>query len=254
MRLGPKAEAFSLPETTAIYTLGMVAKMGSEVVKLRLRSWLGGLLIVVGLAAVSVPLYQELIQSPMEAGNQAAEAKQIAGGFARNPHPSRLTNAKLKVGQIFGLLYAPRLGTTFRRPIGQGTSVEQVLNPVGIGHYLGTALPGQVGNFALAAHRTTHGAAFNNIDTFVPGDDIVVETQWGWYDYKVIGSKVVQPSERWVIQADPLHLGADRYITLTTCTPRYTAAQRLIVWGKLAKSYPRAGGAPSQIVVNHPTN
>ncbi|OXE35379.1 MAG: class E sortase [Phenylobacterium zucineum] len=225
----------------------MAVKLGSDADKSRLRSWLGGLLIVVGLAAVSVPLYQELIQSPIEAGNQSAEAKQTAERYSRDPHPSHLTNAKLAVGQVFGLFYAPRLGKNFRRLIGQGTSVEQVLNPVGIGHYLGTALPGQVGNFALASHRTTHGGAFNYIDTFIPGDDIVVETRWGWYDYKVLTTKVVEPSERWVIQADPLHLGTGRYITLTTCTPRYTAAQRLIVWGKLAKSYPRSGGEPSEL-------
>jgi sortase A len=96
----------------------------------------------------------------------------------------------------------------------------------GPGHYPGTPLPGQVGNAAIAGHRTTYGAPFGGLDDLTIGDTIVVRTLQGTFTYLVYDKLVVNPSDVSVLNDDP-----DRpaILTLTTCTPKYSAAQRLVV-------------------------
>src|SRR5690606_33130481 len=60
----------------------------------------------------------------------------------------------------FAVLHVPRWGDEYARPIAEGTALRSVLNEIGIGHYVGTQLPGEFGNFALAAHRKAYGGAF----------------------------------------------------------------------------------------------
>ncbi len=205
-------------------------------------------LIFSGIGLAFSPLYPEFVQTAIVAADQSSDASKTATDFDLKAGGSNvIPQTDLVEGEIFGVLYAPRLGADYRRPIGQGTSVEQVLNRVGVGHYRHSALPYQDGNFALAAHRTTYGGSFNNIDRFVPGDKIYIETNWGWFEYEVIESRVVEPSALWAVSADPLKLGPARYLTLTTCTPRYTAEKRLAVWAKQVKQYSRAMGAPDAL-------
>lgn len=98
----------------------------------------------------------------------------------------------------------------------------------GPGHYPGTPLPGQAGNAAIAGHRTTYGAPFYRLDELEPGDVIRVTTGGGEFGYQVIGSEVVAPT-----RVDVLDDFGDDRLTLTTCNPRYSAAQRLIVTARL---------------------
>ncbi len=69
----------------------------------------------------------------------------------------------------FATMYVPRWGYDYVRPISQGTDKRGVLDPLGIGHYTGTAMPGGLGNFAVAAHRTTYGKPFNRIEEIQVG-------------------------------------------------------------------------------------
>lgn len=103
----------------------------------------------------------------------------------------------------------------------------------GPGHYPGTALPGKPGNFAVAGHRTTYGAPFFNLDQLQPGDEVHVTDRQGvrWI-YAVTEQRIVSPTDTWVIGADPLGSGRPT-LTLTTCNPRFSNAQRLIVFGEL---------------------
>ncbi|MGH9062836.1 MAG: class E sortase [Acidimicrobiales bacterium] len=98
----------------------------------------------------------------------------------------------------------------------------------GPGHYPGTSLPGQPGNAAIAGHRTTYGAPFFRLNELGPGDLILVTTEQGAFRYRVTRSMVVSPS-------DVAVLGPTRgaTLTLTTCNPRYSAAQRLVVQAAL---------------------
>lgn len=103
----------------------------------------------------------------------------------------------------------------------------------GPGHYPGTALPGRRGNFAVAGHRTTYGAPFFNLDQLRRGDEVLVTTRNGKrYTYRVRSQEIVAPSDTWVIEPDPLGNGR-KTLTLTTCNPRFSNAQRLIVFAEL---------------------
>ena len=98
----------------------------------------------------------------------------------------------------------------------------------GPGHMPGTALPGQPGNAVISGHRTTHGAPFADLDLLEPGDRIVVDTLIGTHTYEVVSLIVVAPTDVWVTnQVD----GA--WITLTTCNPKGSSRERLIVFGRL---------------------
>ena len=152
----------------------------------------------------------------------------------------------------FGNLIIPSLGADYKHPIGEGIGLD-VLNSsrLGVGHYPQTQLPGQVGNFALAAHRSAYGGAFHNIHELAIGDAIYVETADGWYKYIFRGLEYVRPTSVGVIMPVPQNAAAaptERLITLTTCNPFYSTAERIIAYGIFDSWYPRADGPPAEIV------
>ena len=98
----------------------------------------------------------------------------------------------------------------------------------GPGHMPDTALPGQPGNSVISGHRTTYGRPFFDLDQLEPGDVIEVETAIGVHTYAVRESLVVEPTDVWVTN--------DRggaWLTLTTCNPKYSARERLIIFAEL---------------------
>ena len=100
----------------------------------------------------------------------------------------------------------------------------------GPGYIVGTSLPGTGGNFAIAGHRTTYGAPFGNLDRVQLGETIIFQTNTNEYKYKVVDVQIVSPTDNYVLQ----NFGDDR-ITLTTCHPKFSAKQRLIIVGQLEK-------------------
>jgi sortase A len=103
----------------------------------------------------------------------------------------------------------------------------------GPGHYPASDRPGGPGNLAIAGHRTTYGAPFWAVDQLRDGDTIhVVDRDGREWVYAYREQRVVSPYDVWVVDEDPLETGAPT-ITLTTCHPRGSARQRLIVWGEL---------------------
>lgn len=97
----------------------------------------------------------------------------------------------------------------------------------GPGHYPDTPLPGQVGNAAIAGHRTTYGAPFGNLDQLEEGDRIFTRTAQGSFTYEVYEANlVVKPTDVQVLEPDRFRPAT---LTLTTCNPKYSAAQRLVV-------------------------
>ncbi|MGW2484528.1 class E sortase [Streptomyces sp. NPDC001571] len=148
--------------------------------------------------------------------------------------------------QAYAVIRIPRIGVT--APIAEGISKAGVLDKGYVGHYVGTAQPGQTGNFALAGHRNTHGEPFRYINRLRVGDSVVVETRDTVYTY-VVDSLLPQtsardggtiaPVPRSVVKPSYGYSAPGRYITLTTCTPEFTSTYRLVVWGKLRGSRPR---------------
>ena len=100
----------------------------------------------------------------------------------------------------------------------------------GPGYILGTSLPGSGGNFAIAGHRTTYGAPFGNLDKTEVGDTILFQTNTNQYEYVITEVKIVSPDDTYVLG----NFGDDR-ITLSTCHPKFSARQRLIVVGELKR-------------------
>jgi sortase A len=151
----------------------------------------------------------------------------------------------------FASMRVPRWDGEPTRTITQGTDRPNVLNPLGVGHYEGTAMPGGVGNFALAAHRTTYGKPFNRIEELQEGDPVVVWTQDTWYVYRVTSSQIVMPGDVQVIAPVPDQPGVEpteRFITLTTCHPMFSARERFIVHGVLDYWAPVSEGVPAELV------
>lgn len=154
------------------------------------------------------------------------------------------------IGQGFALMTIPRLGDNMNNePVLQGVDFDQLAQ--GVGHYPDTALPGQVGNFAVAAHRITLGEPLRNVDQLQPGDNVYVETENWWYTYRLDRTKLVAPTDVWTINPNPFPeepLPSDRIITLTTCHPLFGNSQRWIWWGYLVKAQPKSAGAPAKVV------
>jgi LPXTG-site transpeptidase (sortase) family protein len=116
----------------------------------------------------------------------------------------------------------------------------------GPGHMPGTAMPGQYGNAVISGHRTTYGAPFGNLDRLVPGERFTVETLTGVHTYEVVSVEVVRPTDTWVVQPRE---GA--WLTLITCTPKYSSRQRLIVFSKLVDG-PNAALVASHFGTDYP--
>lgn len=109
----------------------------------------------------------------------------------------------------------------------------------GPGRYPDTAAIGGPGSTAIAGHRTGWGSPFLNLDDLDTGDQIILRTPRATYTYVVTrGNVVVTPNDYWVVSGDPQSKARSK-LTLTTCTPKYTSKNRLIVWADLTKTEPR---------------
>jgi sortase A len=134
-------------------------------------------------------------------------------------------------GDAVGRITIPKIGVD--QIVVEGVDVDDLRQ--GPGHYPGTPLPGQEGNAAIAGHRTTYGAPFGDLDQLTTGDVITVQTVQGTFDYTVDQNPfAVDPSDRDVLLPTAGTGGHSlATLTLTTCNPKYSAAQRLIVKASL---------------------
>jgi len=155
---------------------------------------------------------------------------------AATPDASPTPLAEPGYGKGFGLLYIPRLkDKVWGLPISQGTGKDVLAR--GAGHYVGTAMPGGVGNFAIAAHRSTHDEPFANFPDLQVGDKVYVRTQQWWYVYTLRkDDATLSPTDVWVVDPVPGKTGVpptQKLLTMTTCTPRYGSTGRWAWWGEL---------------------
>jgi sortase A len=190
---------------------------------------------------------------------------------ARTPSYQTLT------GEGFAKLYVPAFGADYVFTIVEGTAADDLY--IGPGHYANTQLPGQEGNFALAGHRVSKGSPFNDLGLLASCDAVVVETQDDWFVYRVLpmadevagwgatprahcdgvgaqtgaydgvfGREITVPSDYAQVlpvphvQSTDVPAGAERLITLTTCHPQFSDAQRMIIHGLLVTSYAKSAG------------
>lgn len=239
----------------------------ADMVRLGLRGT-GQTLITAGVIVLLFVVYELWVTNIFAHEKQTKVHNALEKEWAQGDDPL-VTGGKLNLpggkqgtiptGSGIANLYIPRLGTDYHFTIVQGTddgSLEK-----GPGHYTGSALPGEVGNFAVAGHRVGKGEPFLNLDHLRPGDTIVVETKSTWFIYTVKGNlqsgdlndkgtdgipgrEIVSPSDTNVIAPVPDHPGVtptEKMITLTTCHPKFTATQRMILHGTLARTVQRSG-------------
>jgi sortase A len=179
-------------------------------------------------------------------------------GLRSLPHTSGLpaiapTVAAPAPGQPVGIISIPKIA--LQMVVVEGTDAEQLRS--GPGHYPGTPLPGEQGNVAVAGHRTTYLHPFYDLNELVPGDDVDILTVQGLFVYRVTSSQAVAPTDVAVVAPTPTPM-----LTLTTCNPRYSASQRLVVQAKLVadvltapattSTIPAAGRAPSTVAADAP--
>ncbi|MFC3690470.1 class E sortase [Aquipuribacter hungaricus] len=148
--------------------------------------------------------------------------------------------------EALAVLRVPAFGDGWVRPVIEGTGTEVLQQ--GVGHYTDAAMPGEVGNFAVAGHRTTYGAPFGPIADLVEGDPVVVETPTAFHVYRVTGSQVVRPRDVEVIAPVPDRPGetpTEAWLTMTSCHPMFSARERYVVHALLESSTPRRDGPPA---------
>ena len=205
--------------------------------RLLIRS-LGELCITAGLIMLLFVAYELWGTGAYTQAQQHKLGDELTRSWAANA--GNVTTERVRLGHGLALIRIPRLGKSFHYVIIEGVSIADLRK--GPGHYPGTAMPGQIGNFVVSGHRTTYLAPFNKLGELRGGDKILIDTRASQYVYKVTSTKVVQPSDVSVAAPVPERPKANptkRLITLTTCNPKYSAAQRLIIFGQLISTTPR---------------
>jgi sortase A len=230
---------------------------------------IGQTLITGGLVVLLFVVYEVYVTTWFTDREQTKLTHELASEWANGGGLLKLPNgqiAQLKAGQGIANIYIPRLGRSYAWTIVQGTDAADLAK--GPGHYTNSALPGAIGNFAVAGHRVGKGEPFLNLDHLRPGDAVIIQTATTWYVYDVLGDKstgnlgaqnvvdaagdtipgrqIITPGDGQVLDSVPDHLGAiptEALMTMTTCHPKFTASHRMIVYATL----------DAQLTDNHPT-
>lgn len=217
----------------------------------------GEVMITVGLLLLLFVAWQLWWTDVTANREQAVTIQVLERGFAQDDGVTEepvatdplATLKKVPFGEAFAIMRIPRFGADFARPVLQGTDLDTLTK--GVGHYSGTTMPGLVGNFAVAGHRTTYGRPFHTIDLLKKGDVIVVETKVSYSVYAVDRHVIVPPSQVAVVAPVPERPGVsptEAWLTMTSCHPRFSARERFVVFAKLVEVIPRAKGLPASVM------
>lgn len=207
---------------------------------------LGELMITVGLVLLLFSAYEVWGKAVIVAGHQRDLDAQLAQEWANAaPDPARVEpDLAPPPGSSIARLYIPRLGKHW--VVVEGVQQKDIVYAPG--HYPGSAKPGQVGNFAVAGHRSP--AVFWDLDRMRRDDVIVVETRTAFFVYLVTQNIIVSPTSVEVVAPVPGKPGAKPTIpmlTITTCNPKWDNYQRLVVHATFDHSQPRTAGRPKEL-------
>lgn len=236
----------------------------------------GEVLLTLGVLVLLFVFY-EAFWTNLDAGrrqDQAQEALSRQWEAAEGANPRQHLSPAL--GEAFARLHIPSFGSDFQFAILEGTDEADLL--AGPGRYVDTQLPGQAGNFAVAGHRVGKGAPFNDLGNLAVCDEVVIETRHSWETYRVLpmgfdatdraaqaaacftpeqtlaltegvysqvqGRRITLPGDIGVLAPVPgqevaLSEELEGILTLTTCHPRFSNAERMILHAMLVESTPR---------------
>ena len=215
----------------------------------RWLTWVGVALLVAGLGMLGYVGWQLWGTNYASRQAQAEAVEEVQRAWAR-PVVEREEPATGPTGTATALVRIPRFGDDYVMPVFAGTS-EEVLAK-GFGHFDHAVGPGEVGNYALAAHRVTHGEPLRDMPKLRPGDLVEVETRDEVFVYRLDtdpNQLVVTFEDTWVVDplpdnptdggVEPSQRPRQRLITLTTCAELFHTDERMIAFGTLVQSRPK---------------
>lgn len=211
-----------------------------DAVRLVARS-AGELLITFGLVVLLLAGYEVWGKGAMIHAHQTDLNNQLSTNWGNPGAPTG--SGPPPPGWAIARLYIPRMN--LRWVVVEGVDLADIR--FAPGHYPGTAMPGQLGNFSIAGHREP--GMFWDLDRVQTGDDLIVETRTNWFVYQVFRSHVVTPHSVEVVAPVPNDPGAaptQKDMTLTTCNPKWDNYQRLVVHANMITSYPHSA-RPTQL-------
>lgn len=220
---------------------------------------IGELLITAGAFLLLFVVWQLWWTDVIADGEQTQMIQQLESEWGPTPkkvapaetgEPPKVTASE--ENKVWGTLHVPAFDKA-QSPIAEGVSMEKVLNVKGNGHYPDTAMPGEVGNFSLAGHRSTYGRPLHDIARLQPGDPVIVESKEAFYVYEVTEHHIVMPGQTEVVAPVPNKPGekpTEKMLTLTACHPQYSARERYIVHAKFSHWVDRSKGYPAELVEN----
>jgi sortase A len=177
-------------------------------------------LVLIGVAVVASPFVTNLWQDRIQ--------ERLRHQLANPAFAQTYRQGRIATGDSLTRIRIPAINLDM--VVVQGTTADALR--AGAGHYPSTPLPCDAGNVAIAGHRTTFGKPFANVDQLKPGDTIELDTPIGGCVYQVSKAPfVVTPEDLSVIAAS-----TERTLTLTTCNPKGSAAQRLVVKASFSKA------------------
>ena len=226
----------------------------------RPRSWyvrgvvglVGELLVTLGVVLALFVGWQVLWTDVVADREQSAAVSALEDRFSvpsDGPSVPDSTIPPAELGDAFAVVRIPRFGADYARPLYEGT--DRFTLQRGIGHYATTARPGEVGNFAIAGHRTTYGKPFSRIAELRVGDRVIVETAESYFVYLVFDALVVLPSQVEVVLPVPGEPGAatsERLLTMTSCHPQFSSRQRWVTHARLERTLDRSAGLPEELL------
>jgi sortase A len=205
-------------------------------------------LVLVGLALLGYVGWQYWGTNAVSKARQGEVTQDLLSAWNGDPAVADLLGPQgsADLGDALALVRIPAFGDDYVVPVIEGVRPDDLAQ--GLGHYPGTALPGQVGNFAIAGHRVTHGEPFRDFPELRPGDKVEVETSDAVYTYRLTSDPdnlVVQPQDTWVldpIPGKPEGTPPDQArITLTTCAELFHTSDRMIAFGRLVDTERKRG-------------
>ena len=202
----------------------------------------GELLITAGVLMLFFAAYQ-IYGKQLETNREQEQLVQAFEGDGTAEGDGE-AEAEALPGDAHSRMYIPSLDQDW--VVVEGVSQADI--EYGPGHYPGTADAGETGNYALAGHRVP--AVFWDLDLLNDGDEIVLEDEDSFYTYEVSLNHVVMPDETDVVEANPDDPDAEpdrALVTLTTCHPKFSNAERLIVQAELSEEHDKADGVPASI-------
>jgi sortase A len=208
----------------------------------RLLTIVGVALLVLGLSCLGWVAYQYVGTNVIARHAFRTEANRLQAQWIeqQKTDPQGMRQPSVRPGDAIGLLRIPALGDSYEIPILDGTELGVLAK--GVGHYASTAKPGEIGNFALAGYRVTHGQPFAKLLELDSGDEIIVETREATYTYVLDEPPrrlTVKDTETWVIDpmpGKPELKPTQALITLTTCPDVFHSSKRSVGFGHLVRT------------------